>query len=143
LARIWNPNADPVTDSVSEMQRLAGALRQAVDVLGDQLDAGEPCEQCGRGRADLDSVHAVAWVRVLRELRTLLAEMERLGIASRGLEITEQLAGELGSAVRRVLDRLELDERQQGLVPVVVPEELRRITVEQLPAGLSADGGGA
>jgi hypothetical protein len=130
LRRVWNPDATPVTDSVAALQRLAGRLEQAADVIGAQLTVGEPCELCGRGGVDLEPVNAAAWIRTVRELRTALAEMERLGIASRGMEITQALAGELGSAVRRILDRFRLSEEQLLLVPVVVPEELRRIVVE-------------
>jgi len=102
--RVWNPNAEPITDSVSEMQRLAGSMRQAVDVLGGQLEVGEPCEVCGRAGADLDSVHAVAWVRVLRELRQLLEQMERLGIAGRQQELAAETAAFVVGAYRRSLE---------------------------------------
>lgn len=138
LLSVWNPNADPVTDSVSEMQRLAGALRQAVDVLGGQLDLGEQCGVCGRGSVDLDSTHALAWVRVLRELRTILAEMERLGIAQRGMELAERYGVEIAGVVRSILERLALSEEQQQLVVVVVPEELRRMAIEAGPVGVEA-----
>lgn len=124
---VWDSDAPPVTDPVAALQSFAGRLERAADVLGALLVVGDVCEHCGRGDVALDSAHAVAWSRVLRELRQALVEMERLGIASRGLEITEQLAGELVSAVRRILDRLELDEPRLALVPVIVPEELRRI----------------
>jgi hypothetical protein len=133
LRAIWNPNAEPVTDSVSEMRRLAGSLRQAVDVVGAQLSHGDVCEECGRGSLDLDSVTAAAWTRLLREQRTLLAEMERLGIANRYQQMTEELAGQVAGdieiVVRRILERLGLEERQLVLVPVVVPEELRRAAI--------------
>lgn len=133
LRRVWNPDASPVTDTVFEMRRLAGIQRQAVDVLGAALDPGDRCEECGRAPLDLDSVTAAAWTRVLREQRQLLEQMERLGIASRYQQMTEELAGKVAGdievVVRRILERLELEERQLVLVPVVVPEELRRVLV--------------
>jgi hypothetical protein len=112
---IWNRDAAPVTDTVGEMQRLAGSMREAVDVLGARLDSG-----------NMDSVEAIAWVRVLRELRQILADMERLGIASRGLDLAEQYGGEIAGVLQAVLARLELSAVQRELVLVVVPEELRR-----------------
>lgn len=134
LRKVWNLDAAPVTDSVGALQRLAGRLEAAVDAIGAELAVGEPCECCGRGGVELDGVNASAWIRAVRESRTALVEMERLGIASRGLEINEKLAGELSSVIRRVLDRLQLNEKQLVLVPVVVPEELRRVASAVVPS---------
>jgi hypothetical protein len=100
LRSVWNPNAEPVTDSVAALQRLAGGLEEAVGVLGAQLTVGEPCELCGRGGVALDPVNAGAWTRTVRELRTALSEMERLGIASRFVELQEGQAALVVGAVQ-------------------------------------------
>lgn len=94
---IWNPEAAPVTDNVGEMRRLAGAMKQAVDVLGARLN-GETCEHCGRGADPLDGPTGRAWVNVLRELRQLLEGMERLGLAERQVELQQDQAQLVTSA---------------------------------------------
>jgi hypothetical protein len=94
---IWNPDAAPVTDNVGEMRRLAGAMRQAADVLGVRLN-GEVCEHCGRGAEPLDGPTGRAWVNVLREFRQLLEGMERLGLAERQVELQQEQAQLVTSA---------------------------------------------
>ncbi|WP_193613138.1 hypothetical protein [Nocardioides lijunqiniae] len=127
---VWNPAAAPVTDNVLEMQRLAGSMRQAVDVLGGRLEDGDPCEECGRGAgADLDSVTGTAWLRVLRELRQLLADMQRLGIAERAVELEADRVRLIAVALGRVFDVLGLDVEQRGVGTRVLLEELRAAAV--------------
>lgn len=105
---LWNPDAAPVTNSVGEMQRLAGSMRQAADVLGQRLNSGEACEECGRGPEPLDGVTGTAWVRVLRELRQLLADMERLGISRHDVELQQGQAQIVVTAVLRMFEVLQL-----------------------------------
>lgn len=94
---IWNPAAAPVTDNVGEMRRLAGAMKQAADVLGVRLN-GEVCQECGRGAEPLDGATGRAWVNVLREFRQLLEGMERLGLAERQVELQQEQAQLVTSA---------------------------------------------
>lgn len=99
---IWNPDAAPVTDNVGEMRRLAGAMRQAADVLGARLNPGT-CEECGRGAEPLDGPTGRAWVNVLREFRQLLEGMERLGLAERQVELQQEQAQLVTSAFMAAL----------------------------------------
>lgn len=122
---VWDPAAVPVTDNVSEMQRLAGSMRAAVDVLGGRLEGEELCEECGRGAADLDSVTGTAWMRVLRELRQLLVDMQRLGIAERAVELEADRVRLIALALGRVFDALGLDVEQRGVGTRVLLQELR------------------
>lgn len=105
LAKLWNPDATPITDSVGEMQRLAGSMRHSVDVLGRRLDADE-----------LEPVSATAWLRVLRELRTLLADMKRLGIAEYAVNVEAAKVKLMSVAFARALDVLEpsTEDREQA-----------------------------
>lgn len=143
LAAIWNPNAAPITDSVSEMQRLAGGLREAVDVLGSQLDIGGTCEACGRGSVDLDSAHAIAWVRVLRELRQLLGEMERLGIAERLVALEAARVRLVAVAFGRALDAVGLGEEERVVATRVLLTELRAGQDEDGPVLGELEGAGS
>ena len=115
---LWDPAAAPVTDSVGEMQRLAGSMRQAVDVLGARLNPGDACEACGRGPEPLDGVVGSAWTRVLRELRTLLADMKRLGIAEYAVNVEATRVKLMAVAFDRALGVLDpppsVEQRQEA-----------------------------
>lgn len=126
LARVWNPGAPPVTDAVAEMQRLAGQMRHAVDVLGSMLgDDQEPCSSCGRADVDLDSAPGVAWLRQQRELRQLLEAMERLGIAQRYVQVESARVNLIAVALERVFDELALSPEQRVVGGRVLLAELR------------------
>lgn len=112
---LWNPDAAPVTDSVGEMQRLAGSMRHAVDVLGANLDDPD----------DLDEVKATAWLRVLRELRTLLADMKRLGIAEYAVNVEAAKVKLMAVAFGRALDVLDPSPEDRQAATRVLLAELR------------------
>jgi hypothetical protein len=123
LNAIWDPDAKPITDPVAALQALAGRLEHAARVLGARLDVED---------VDLDNANGTAWVRVLRELRQVLVEMERLGLSRREVELAEEAAEQLAAVLRRIFDRLGLSAEQQQLVPTVVPEELRRLAASPM-----------
>lgn len=128
---IWNPSAAPVTDSVGEMRQLAGSMRHAADVLGSRLNDGvEVCEHCHRGPEPLDGVTGTAWLRVLRELRQLLADMERLGIAGRAQELSESQAAVMFAIHQAVLELLHRE------LPGGLSVALRDKVVETVLAGI-------
>lgn len=126
LNAIWDPNAEPITDAVSALQAHAGRMENAIRVLGARLDVEG---------VDLDSAVGVAWARVIRELRLALEGMERLGLSRRAVELAEEEAGVLAGVVRAILARLQLSEEQQQLVPIVVPEEFRRVVEAEVVRG--------
>jgi len=108
------------------MQRLAGQMRHAVDVLGSMLGSDqEPCEACGRVDVDLDSAPGVAWLRQQRELRALLEAMERLGIAQRYVQVESARVELIAAALGRVFEELGLSEEQRVVGGRVLFEELR------------------
>lgn len=125
---LWNPDAPPITDSVGEMQRLAGSMRQTVDVLGAELEGGLD-----------DAVKATAWLRVLRELRTLLADMKRLGIAEYAVNVEAAKTKLMAVAFGRALDALEA---QLG-VPLDggAREEATRVLLSELRSAAEVEGG--
>jgi hypothetical protein len=126
LAKVWDTTAAPVTDAVAEMQRLAGQMRHAVDVLGSMLGGDhEPCELCGRVDVDLDSAPGVAWLRQQRELRQLLEAMERLGIAQRYVQVESARINLMAVALERVFEELALSPEQRALGGRVLLAELR------------------
>ncbi len=79
--QVWKHDAAPVSDPVMALQRMAGQLEHAMNVLGAMVNA-----------TTVDSPASLAWARVVRESRQLLVDMGRLGIASRAVEIQQQQA---------------------------------------------------
>lgn len=114
LTKVWDRDAAPVVDAVAAMQRLAGQLEHAVDVLGDRVETDE-----------LDGPTALAWQRVVRELRQLLEAMERLGIAQRFVQVEAAKVELIAAALGRVFEVLELDDEQRVLGGTVLLRELR------------------
>jgi len=85
---LWNPDATPTTDPVSELGLLAGQLRDLRDKLGAQIEAKDECPCCGRG--DYDHVTTSMFKTVLRESGSLLTNMARLGLEDRRIKIEER-----------------------------------------------------
>lgn len=141
LGQVWDPAAAPVTDAVAAMQKLAGQLEHAADVLGQRLGGDtEPCEVCGRGDLALDSPAAIAWLRVLREDRQLLEAMERLGIAQRFVTVEAARVELIAVALGRVFEVLELSDEQRAVGGRVLLDELR---ARETPGGPPELGGAA
>lgn len=149
LLRLYDPDAEPVVDAVAALQKLAGSEAVTLDALGRLLnrwlEQSVTCGACGRPASDPPAVLLAAFQRQDRQHSQTLDGMERLGIASRYQQMTEELAGKVAGdievVVRRILERLVLNEEQVVLVPVVVPEELRRVMsggVLELEAGAAS-----
>lgn len=97
LEVIWDPTAAPVTDPVGALQALAGKLQHAANVLGARVDAD-----------DLDGPTAMAFTRMLRELRLALEGMERLDLQSREVELEQERASMVTAAFRAALAAVDL-----------------------------------
>lgn len=71
------------------------------------------------------------WWDMLRKAEDQLASYSsqalRAGIEERRIRLAERTGNQVAMAVRRILDRLNLNTAQQGLIGTVVPEELRRM----------------
>lgn len=70
------------------------------------------------------------WLVLYREERKHLVDVTKaaisVGIEERRVKLAETQGSLLNGVIRRILDRLALTADQRGLLPVVVPEELRR-----------------
>lgn len=117
LGRVWDPGASPVTDPIAALRQLAGRLENAADVLGGMLGGDhEPCESCGRVDVELDSPPAIAWARVLRELRQALEGMARLGIEERQIQLEQERAQLVVAAFLAALEVIQLVPADRDLV---------------------------
>lgn len=123
--RIWDADADPIVDHVAAIQGLAGQMRTALDRLGAMLNPDD--DHPDQPPLDLDSVTATAWIRVMRELRQLLADMGRMGIAERALELEARRIRMVSAAFGRALDALQIPPADRDRVAEVFISELRNL----------------
>lgn len=84
-------------------------------------------------QTDEDSAMWPQWRDVLLKERThlvgLAAVMIKLGIEERQVRIMEKQAEQLATAMRDILDRLDLNPEQRKMAPVVVREVIRALPV--------------
>lgn len=70
------------------------------------------------------------WLQLYREERKHLVDVTKAaisaGIEERRVKLAEAQGALLNSVLRRIFDRLDLTPEQRSLLPLVVPEELRR-----------------
>lgn len=105
LEVIWDPNAAPVTNAVEALQALVGRLQHAANVLGARMESD-----------GLDGAAAIAWAKVLRELRQALVGMERLDLDNRVLELEQERASLVTSAFRAAIAVVELLPADRSLM---------------------------
>lgn len=114
LELLWDPKAAPVTNPVTALQELAGRLQHSANVLGARL-AGD----------DLDGPTALAWVRVLRELRQALEGMERLDLAGKVLQLEQDKGRLVAVACNEGLEAIGATPEQRDLFVRVLMHRLR------------------
>lgn len=129
---------DPHEALLAELHRTAGA----VEWLG-AIVAGLERDQVGWGTTKVKtggddggvteeakpSIWYELWARERKHLVDVAAACVKAGIEERRIALAEGQGRLLAGVVSRILARLELDERQQSLVSVVVPDEFRAITM--------------
>lgn len=114
-------------------------LREQVQALKpDELGWGmtEQVEKHATEFSGTDTTHAAAlnmWLEQYRWERKHLVDVTKAaisaGIEERRVKLAEAQGALLNGVIRRILDRLDLTDGQRTLLPVVVPEELRRAAV--------------
>lgn len=135
MGAVWDPDAAPITDPVGALQQLSGRLERAADVLGSMLGGDqEPCDACGHADVDLDSPPAVAWARVLKELRQSLEGMARLGIEERQIQLEQQRAEVIVSAFRAALEVIQLVPADRDLLVATFLDRLAPVIPGEVAA---------
>lgn len=114
MTLLWNPDAEPVTDPTLDLARLMGSQRELVETLGSRLlsPVGGDCPCCGRG-PETDRAELAAHQKAVREYRTGLTEMERIGIADRAVKVQEAQMMILAVGMDRLFAHLQLTDAQQ------------------------------
>lgn len=80
-------------------------------------------------RAAVVNVWLDLYFRERKHLLDLTKTAITVGIEERLVRLAEAQGALLNGVIRRILDRLSLTQEQSALLPVVVPEELRRAAV--------------
>lgn len=113
LAGLWPglAGASPVKDPVASLERLAGALEEAVDVVGGKVNALTELAG-GSGKTQLRG-EVVLLERLLGQLRQALEGMARLGLAERQVELQEHQAALVEAAFRAAVGAVS----SQALLP--------------------------
>lgn len=108
VRKVWAglDQAAPVKDPVASLERLAGALEQAVDVVGGKVN---DLAHLGGGTG-LTQLRAevVLLERLLGQLRQTLDAMARLGIAERNIELEQEKAQMVTAAFLAALAVVQL-----------------------------------
>lgn len=97
LEQVWDPNAEPVSNVVEALHKMAGRIEHAVNVLGARVST-----------EGLDGAAATAWNQVLGHQRRLLADIARLGIEARMVELEQARAEMVVAAFLAAVDSLAL-----------------------------------
>ncbi|WP_154402723.1 hypothetical protein [Nocardioides speluncae] len=134
---------DPHGALLEELHRTAGAVAWLEYVVRD-LEQGEVVwgvtEKVRKGSGEhpgTDTTKAArpnVWVQLYQQERKHLVEVAKAcvsaGIEERRVRLAESQGVMLAAVVRGVLDRLDLDDRQRGLVSEVVPAVFRAHAIE-------------
>jgi hypothetical protein len=127
---------------IEEVQWTAGHvayLRERIRELEAANLVWGKTEEVDKGASEftgIDVTHAAvpnAWLQLYRDERKHLVDVCKAaisaGIEERRVRLAEAQGAIVVDVIRRILARLELSEGQSRLVPMVVPEELRRAAV--------------
>lgn len=126
---------DPHEALLQELHRTAGEVAWLGAIVAelerDDVVWGRVREKTGgEDHGTTSEARPNAWVELWHRQRRHLVEVSKAcvtaGIEERRVRLAEDAGRTLAGVVRAVLDRLNLTSEQLTLVPVVVPEELRR-----------------
>lgn len=128
VAKLWPglASASPVKDPVDQMERLAGALTTMLDEVGTKVNelshvsAGTSLTQLRGELVLLD--------KVTGHLRALLADMARLGIAERHVELEQERAQMVTAAFLAAIAVIQLLPADRDLVVRTFLDQLGQAT---------------
>lgn len=124
IRKLWPGLADasPVKDPVGQMEQLAGALTQMLDVVGEKVNDLEHYAG-GTGLTQLRG-ELVLLDKVAGQLRQLLEAMARLGIAERHVQLEQARAEVIVGAFRAAVAVVSLPPGDAQLVLATFLERL-------------------
>ena len=118
-----------VTDPLGHLAKLADEALAMKEALAGRVNSLKAVRYSAHGAGTEQLRAEVAlYERAMDRAAKFLELLVRSDFEERRVAIAEEQGRMVAEAVRRILDRLDLSEEQQRLVPTVVPEEMRRLT---------------
>lgn len=105
-----DPDAAPIRDPVAQLQRLAGRVANAVDVIGERVNALERIRHESVSGSEQLRAEVAVWERLLGRLQSLLVDMERLNLGERAAQLEEDKAQLLAVGMGWFLENMALSE---------------------------------
>lgn len=122
--RVWNMDAVPTTDPVAELAALSGRIRDAVITVSSRAEIKDECVCCGVG--EMDHATSLALRALIKESRSILTDMARLGIEDRRVTLLEEQHTMMIQLIRAALYAVlpEITEEQEILARETVKTKL-------------------
>ncbi|MFC9631409.1 hypothetical protein ACFTY8_19460 [Streptomyces mirabilis] len=120
--------AKPVTDPAGELQRVAGEIVAMKDAAARIVQGLSSMRYVGATGAEQLRAEVAVYERALDRAAKVLAEMVKLGLEARQMNLAEAEGALIARAIREILGDLELTPEQQARVPEVVPRRLRALS---------------
>lgn len=143
LVRRWQDNGDqPITDPLGELARVAGEIVAFKDLLREQVQGLDGVLAYWQEKEYDDGDGGVAWTKAAEELRAvvaayeraqersakILADMVKLDIAGRMLELRQTQADAIVTAVREGLSTVDLEHTLRSAALEAIAAKLEQIT---------------
>lgn len=120
---------DPASALLELVHYTAGEVSYWQACVGELQEAGTEDE------ALATSPEYSLWVNARERLAQYAATCIRAGVEERHVRATEELGAQIAEVIRRILERLDLQQWQRELSVTVVSEELRRMGKEHKGSG--------
>jgi hypothetical protein len=119
--------ARPVTDPAAELQRVAGEIVAMKDAAARIVQGLSSMRYVGATGAEQLRAEVAVYERALDRAARVLADMVKLGLEARQVNLAEAQGALVAQAIRAILGELGLTPEQQARVPEVVPRHLRAL----------------
>jgi hypothetical protein len=125
---------EPLTDPLEELGRLTSEVIAFKDALSQRVNSLREVRYSAPG-AGTEQLRAEVQLleRAQDRAGRLLALLISSGFREREVRVSELQGQMVGRALKRILERLSLDARQQSIANGIVVEELMRLKGESIP----------
>jgi hypothetical protein len=130
FAKLYDPEAPPITDPIGELQRLGAIARKAMDVAGEKVNELSRWEhEDDKGSAVLKAEIQV-FLHLMKQSESVLTSLAKLNLDERKVTIAERESQALVGVFDAVRDAIELalTPAQRRVWDVVVGRVIGEIT---------------
>ncbi|MFJ5861502.1 HGGxSTG domain-containing protein [Pseudarthrobacter sp. NPDC092439] len=116
-----------IFDPVEALAELASRISGTERALAARVNALQDLSYRSLTGTEQMRAEIVLWGNYQDRLAKILEALGKFNLDERRVRVTELQSRQLVEALERIFDRLGLTTEQRSLLPVVVPEELRRL----------------